>query len=259
MLDGAAGDDLRTIEATVLDGMAKPMPSLPPDSLLICVLTPTTWPAVFRSGPPELPWLMAASVWIEFEIVKLFWGGHLPVEGADDAARGGALEPEGLPSATTPSPTRELGGVAEPSGFRIEAGASTLMTARSVEGRCRRRSRRRSSRPRSGRDLLGALDDVVVRDDVAVGVEDEAGALALRLLLAAQRRGLARRGRDLDDALVGLLVDLADGQRLVVDAAGCALPTVTWRTTVPPSFEPRAGTSPPHRPRRRLRRQRALR
>ena len=72
VLDRAAGDDLGTIEETVLDGMAKPMPSLPPDSLLICVLTPTTRPAAFRSGPPELPWLMAASVWIEFEIVKLF-------------------------------------------------------------------------------------------------------------------------------------------------------------------------------------------
>ena len=31
-----------TIDSTVLDGMAKPMPSLPPDSLSIWALTPTT-------------------------------------------------------------------------------------------------------------------------------------------------------------------------------------------------------------------------
>ena len=94
-----------TIDETVLDGIAKPMPSLPPDSLLICVLTPTTSPAAFRSGPPELPWLMAASVWIEFEMVKLF---------GDVISRLSALtiplvavpsSPNGLPIATTLSPT----------------------------------------------------------------------------------------------------------------------------------------------------------
>ena len=28
------------------------------------VLMPTTWPCMFTRGPPELPWLMAASVWM---------------------------------------------------------------------------------------------------------------------------------------------------------------------------------------------------
>jgi hypothetical protein len=31
---------------------------------ITAVLMPTTWPARFRSGPPELPGLMAASVWM---------------------------------------------------------------------------------------------------------------------------------------------------------------------------------------------------
>ena len=30
-------------------------------------LIPTTCPAMLSSGPPELPWLIAASVWITFE------------------------------------------------------------------------------------------------------------------------------------------------------------------------------------------------
>ena len=52
-----------TIDFTVFDGIAKPTPSLPPDSLSICALTPMTFPSRSSSGPPELPWLIAASVW----------------------------------------------------------------------------------------------------------------------------------------------------------------------------------------------------
>jgi hypothetical protein len=44
--------------------MANPTPVFPPDSLSIWLLTPMTWPRRLKSGPPELPWLMAASVWI---------------------------------------------------------------------------------------------------------------------------------------------------------------------------------------------------
>ena len=42
-------------------GMAKPMPLL---SAAIAVLMPTTWPPASSSGPPELPGLIAASVWM---------------------------------------------------------------------------------------------------------------------------------------------------------------------------------------------------
>ena len=37
---------------------------LPPESLRICALIPITRPRASNSGPPELPWLIAASVWI---------------------------------------------------------------------------------------------------------------------------------------------------------------------------------------------------
>ncbi len=60
------------IERTVFDGIAKPTPSEPPDSLSIWALTPITRPCWSRSGPPEFPWLIAASVWIESRILKLF-------------------------------------------------------------------------------------------------------------------------------------------------------------------------------------------
>ena len=50
------------IDLTVLDGIAKPIPSLPPELLSICAVTPMTSPWRLKSGPPELPWLIAASV-----------------------------------------------------------------------------------------------------------------------------------------------------------------------------------------------------
>src|SRR5206468_2544007 len=54
-------------------GMAKPRPMLPPweepaespaDSVAMALLTPITAPPESSSGPPELPGLIAASVWM---------------------------------------------------------------------------------------------------------------------------------------------------------------------------------------------------
>jgi hypothetical protein len=46
-------------------GMAKPMPWNPPSRLAMVVAMPMTSPRVFTTGPPELPGLMAASVWMK--------------------------------------------------------------------------------------------------------------------------------------------------------------------------------------------------
>jgi hypothetical protein len=50
--------------------MAKPMPALVPDGEMIAVVTPITRPAESSSGPPELPGLIAASVWMTFAISR---------------------------------------------------------------------------------------------------------------------------------------------------------------------------------------------
>ena len=107
---------------------------LRPSSLRICALTPITWPSEFSSGPPELPWLIAASVWIESLIVNLFgacicrWSAlTMPLVTVSSS-------PKGLPIATTPSPTSTLAESPTASGDRTDCGASTLITARSVEG-----------------------------------------------------------------------------------------------------------------------------
>ena len=55
--------------ATTLDaiseGTEKPMPIEPPVGEMIAVFTPMTSPARLNSGPPELPRLIAASVWMK--------------------------------------------------------------------------------------------------------------------------------------------------------------------------------------------------
>ena len=55
----------------MLIGIAKPMPTEPlPPPVAIWELMPITRPFASISGPPELPGLMEASVWITFEIGK---------------------------------------------------------------------------------------------------------------------------------------------------------------------------------------------
>ena len=117
----------------MFDGIAKPTPSLPPESLSICEVTPITSPLRFSSGPPELPWLIAASVWIESSIAKSFgevicrWSAlTMPLVTVSS-------RPNGLPIATTPSPTASFPELPSASGVSTDGGASTSSTARSVE------------------------------------------------------------------------------------------------------------------------------
>ena len=46
-------------------GTEKPMPIEPPLGEMIAVLMPMTSPSMLNSGPPELPLLIAASVWMK--------------------------------------------------------------------------------------------------------------------------------------------------------------------------------------------------
>ena len=59
---------------------------------MIAVLTPTTAPALVTSGPPELPGLSAASVWMTCSIRRPVRARSDPAERADHAARHGVLE-----------------------------------------------------------------------------------------------------------------------------------------------------------------------
>ena len=47
------------------DGMEKPTPAYWPVCVAIAVFRPITCPSMLTSGPPELPGLIAASVWMK--------------------------------------------------------------------------------------------------------------------------------------------------------------------------------------------------
>ena len=72
MLDVSRAEDLPDDVLTVLAGTAKPMPTLPvlTPPVSIWVFTPMTSPRLLSSGPPELPLLIGASVWMTWSIVK---------------------------------------------------------------------------------------------------------------------------------------------------------------------------------------------
>ena len=125
---------MSAIDLTVEDGIENPMPTFAPVSPAICELTPTTSPLELSSGPPELPWLMAASVWIESLIVKLFGACIWRWRALTMPLVTVSSRPNGLPIATTESPTCSWFESPKDSGWSIDDGASTLITARSVDG-----------------------------------------------------------------------------------------------------------------------------
>ena len=120
----------------MLDGTAKPIPTLPPAPLpvSICELTPITRPSASISGPPELPLLIGASVWITWSIGKLFGACTLRWSALTMPAVTVRSSPNGLPIATTGSPTWTASESASASGVSAFASASTSSSARSVEG-----------------------------------------------------------------------------------------------------------------------------
>jgi len=139
------------------------------------VLTPIKRPALSRSGPPELPGLMAASVWITSWMVR-------PVTAV--ISRPSALtipvvkvwsSPKGLPMAKTFCPTNRSLDSPRAIGRSLSAGALICKTARSRSGAAptstafqdersaRVTSRRLASENRELRLLLGLRES---RDDL---------------------------------------------------------------------------------------------
>ena len=105
--------------------MAKPSPIEPawppcPGSEAIAVLMPMTSPLMSTSAPPELPGLIAASVWIASMTVSApAWRRpsrcrcHRPVQRADDAGRHRALQAQRRADRHDLARRPRAGGVAE--------------------------------------------------------------------------------------------------------------------------------------------------
>ena len=153
----------------------------------ICDVTPITRPAMSISGPPELPWLIAASVWIAWSIGSVFGASICRCTRADDAGRQGAREAEGVADREDRVADGDCVGVAERQ-RRQRAGVRVDLQDGDVGRRIVADDGRGDLVLAGERDLhlLRALDDVVVRDDVAGLVDHE--ARAERLLVCGVRR-----------------------------------------------------------------------
>ena len=80
---------------TVFDGTAKPMPTLPwLPAVAICEFTPMTRALASSSGPPELPGLIGASVWMTFSMRKPLGAWISRPEAGDDPRRRRAVQAE---------------------------------------------------------------------------------------------------------------------------------------------------------------------
>lgn len=95
---------------------------------------PITFPWASISGPPELPGLIGASVWITLKIGNLFgaWISRWRAETIPEVTV--FSKPNGLPIATTDSPTWTLLESPNDSGVIFTWPGSMRMTARSWLG-----------------------------------------------------------------------------------------------------------------------------
>src|SRR5438093_4695851 len=115
-----------TTQRTSAIGTANPMPTLPPAGLTMAALMPTTRPSWSTSGPPELPGLIDASVWMKSSY------GPAPRKrpfALTMPAVAVCVRPNGLPIASTQSPTLRLS--ESPSGS-VGSGCAALMWTRAM-------------------------------------------------------------------------------------------------------------------------------
>ena len=100
---------------------AKPTPTLPPPEERIWELMPITRPRASSSGPPELPRLIAASVWIASLIEKSVSASIVRFLADTTPTESEFSSPNGLPIAATGSPTWTVARVAERQRHEVEA------------------------------------------------------------------------------------------------------------------------------------------
>mmetsp|Transcript_51309 Transcript_51309/g.127755 ORF Transcript_51309/g.127755 Transcript_51309/m.127755 type:complete len:251 (+) Transcript_51309:132-884(+) len=118
----------------VWTGIANPTPALIPDVENMAVFMPIMRPLLSRRGPPELPGLTAASVWIRFRIVlPVVASMLLPKPDITPLVRVWS-RPKGFPIASADCPTSTPLELPSRIGFRGVCAASILSTAMSLSG-----------------------------------------------------------------------------------------------------------------------------
>ena len=184
--------------------MAKPMPTEPPDCEKIIVLMPASLPFMSTSAPPELPGLMAASVCRNTCVSACAISVRAKAEMMPLVTVWPT--PNGLPMASTTSPTSSLSLSANCRNGKSLPPFSIFRTARSVRsswdddlGVVLALVGQRDADLRVG----AALDDVRVGDDDAVGADDDAGAERGLDALLRQAEAAAPAEEALEERIVG--------------------------------------------------------
>ena len=93
---------------------------------------PITWPFESSSGPPELPGLIEASVWIALSMPKLVSPSTVRLVAEITPIESDWSSPKGLPIAATGSPTVKLERSDSWTGWRLRPLGSTLIRATSA-------------------------------------------------------------------------------------------------------------------------------
>jgi hypothetical protein len=124
----------RSERLTVSTGTAKPTPSPPPDWDLIWALIPSTRPCASSSGPPELPGLIAASVWIALPMANRVSDWMLRSTAETTPIDSDCFSPNGLPMAATGWPTLIAAEWPSVSGVSDRPFGSTFSSATSALG-----------------------------------------------------------------------------------------------------------------------------
>ena len=136
---------------TRLMGMAKPMPWAPICGRNVATLMPMRSPRKLMSGPPELPGLMAASVWIQSKV------SSSPRERSSLGPRRARelkmprltepAYPKGLPKAMTVSPSKRSSSLANLTAGNFRPGDLSLSNATSLAALSATRSASMGSDP----------------------------------------------------------------------------------------------------------------
>ena len=144
--------------------MAKPMPSTL-ETAILALLMPMTLPSALTRAPPELPGLMAASVWIRLVQGRNDAHGHAPAE----------FQAEGIADGDGRFPDLDVRGIPE---FRHGQVVRVDLDDGQVRRRIRAEDLAGNTRAvgQAHDDFRRAFDDVVVRHDQAGLVINDAGA-----------------------------------------------------------------------------------
>ena len=200
------------------------MPRLPPVREKIAVLMPSRLPATSTSAPPELPGLIAASVWMKFS--KVLMPRRVAAERADDARGHGLADVERVADRQHDVADLQVVDVAEVDHRQL---VEVDLEHRDVRFRigADRLGARRAAVAERHLDVVGAFDDVVVGEQVAGRRDDHARAEADLALLGRLARAVAEEeaehrvvaARPLRDAAGG---DADDRRRGPLGGAGVA-------------------------------------